>query len=60
MITETVNERVSSRIRYVKPVRQSSVRGITAEVYQQMKEDYQVKWIGGKDDICSIGNIKPF
>jgi len=40
MITETVNERISSRIRYVKPVLQSLVSGITSEVYQQMKDDF--------------------
>jgi len=40
MITEVVNKRVSSRIRYVTPVRQSLVTGVTAELYQQIKEDF--------------------
>jgi AhpD family alkylhydroperoxidase len=40
MITETVNERISSRIRYVKLVPQSAVTGATAELYQQIKADF--------------------
>ena len=40
MITETVNERIASRIRYIKPVRLSSATGATAELYQQIKPDF--------------------
>jgi len=40
MITETVNQRIASRVRYVKPVRLSSATGATAELYQQLKTDF--------------------
>ena len=40
MITETVNQQIASRVRYVKPVRFSSATGATAELYQQIKTDF--------------------
>lgn len=40
MITETVNQRIAARIRYLKPVRLSSATGVTAELYQQVKTDF--------------------
>jgi AhpD family alkylhydroperoxidase len=40
MITETVNQRIASRVQYLKPVRFSSAAGATAELYQQIKTDF--------------------
>ena len=40
MFMDTIQEQMAKSIKYIKPIPYSAVRGLTAEVYQQMPADF--------------------